>query len=220
MATSFSEIYENFLNRITDFSFLPNSYANLPAYQYYDDAYKLLKMAAGDFISDCYKDLTAYDAYSYTEYSLTGDGGTTYTLSSIPPTDETSTYVAVDDVEVEGFERDGDDIEFDVVVTEGADILVATYNIGQFAATLNWTEVNILGNLMVVPFLQQLLHNTQILTQSLFSPDWRAFSPAELANQINKALVVQESRIEKLISKYSYSQDPDELKGLWGGFDE
>jgi hypothetical protein len=220
MATPFSDIYENFLNRITDFSFLSNSYANLPAYQYYEDAYKLLKIAAGDFLSDCYKDLTDYDAYSYTEYSLTGDGGTTYTLSSIPSTDETLTYVSVDDVEVEGFERDGDDVEFDEAITEDADILVVTYNIGQFTATLNWTELNILGNMMVIPFLQQQLHNTQILTQSLFSPDWKAYSPAELANQINNALKAQELRIDKLLSKYGYGQDPDELKGLWGGFSE
>ncbi len=218
MATSFSAIYENFLGRITDFSFLSNSFANLPTYEFYDDMYKYLKMATGDFVSDCYKDLTDYDAYSYTEFSLTGDGGTTYTLSSTPPTDETSTYIEVNDEEVEGFERDGDGIEFDSTVADGADISVVTYNIGQFMSDLNSTEINILANMMVVPFLQQLLHNTQILSQNLFSPDWKAYSPAGLAKQIDAVLQTQELRIEKLLSKYSYGQNPDELRGLWGGF--
>jgi hypothetical protein len=182
--------------------------------------YKYLKIATGDFYSDCYKDLSDYDAYSYTEYSLTGDGGATYTLSSAPPTDETSTYISVDDVEVEGFERDGDDITFDTSVTVGADILVATYNVGQFTADLNWTELNILGNMMVIPFLQQQLFNTQLLVDHQYSPDFKSYSPAERMNQINNALKSQDIRIEKLLSKYAYGQDPNNLNGLWGGFSE
>ena len=220
MATPFSDVYDNFLNRITDFSFLSNSFANLPTYEFYDDMYKYLKIATGDFYSDCYKDLSDYDAYSYTEYSLTGDGGATYTLSSAPPTDETSTYISVDDVEVEGFERDGDDITFDTSVTVGADILVATYNVGQFTADLNWTELNILGNMMVIPFLQQQLFNTQLLVDHQYSPDFKSYSPAERMNQINNALKSQDIRIEKLLSKYAYGQDPNNLNGLWGGFSE
>jgi hypothetical protein len=217
LATPFSHIYENFLARITDFSFLQNSFANLPAHEYYSDMYAYLKMAIGDFISDCYKDIANHEAFSCTQFLLVGNGGAAYTLSPAPPTDETLTYVEVDGVEVEGFERDGDDLTLDDPVGEGIDILVATYKIGQFTVDLNLTEINILANMMVVPFLQRQLYNTQILSQSLYSPDWRAYSPAELAKQINEAIKLQRSQIEYILYKYSYGQNPDNLAGLRGG---
>jgi len=215
MATSFSNIYELFLLSITDDAY----FATLPSYQYYEDVFVYLKKAISTFRTACYKDLTDFTAFSSTEYTLTGDGTDSYTLSPTPPTDETSTYITVAGTETEDYIRSGASITFDSPVTNGQTIFVATFDIGEFAADLNYSEIDILAQIMVLPMLQQELHDVQKMRTSLFSPDFKVFSPAEKMKEIRNAIIEQKNYIRTLISDYQYADDPNDLEKLFGGAD-
>ena len=185
-------------------------------YQLY---YQYLSFAISYFNDDCYKNLDNIIEFDQKEYVFIGDGiKNKFVLDTAPPID-CEFYISTDLSSDYSYSYNKDTLEITITPTPPTgEVYIAGYIIGEFIEILNMKEKIILVEGMNVPYLEEKRNKEELLTQSVYSGDFRRTSQAEHIHQINISIDNQYwKNVKTLINEYSYKQDPKGLLGLGGG---
>jgi len=222
MSTLFTEIYcQNEI--IKEYSKLRNLTEN----QKYSLYFGYLKYSISYFQYDSYPDITDIIPFSQEEYYYISDGiDKDFLLSPVPSLDcefyvgyknpEDLYYTQVFDY---SFDSNTNILTInDPVIPENYEIYISGYIIGQFNETLNFLEVSILSEGMLVPWDQMNMNKDSLLNQMIYAGSSKMYSQA---NHIEKVLNVANNQyfkiVKGMISEYSYKANPNGMKGLGGG---
>jgi hypothetical protein len=214
VATSFNDIFDQFLLTIDDRRFLDNLTPDIFAVTLSKYLYRAMAMF-GDY---CYKDLTVYTATTNDSYNFTGNGvATQFTLSSTPVINS-EFYVSIDDVETEDYTYSSinNTITFSSTPTLDSEIYVGTYLIGSITADLNIQEISILARAMTIPWLEFMLLKKKHLDQIVYGKNMQVHSQANHTKENRETLETIRKKIEQDMYYYTYKQNDDELDGING----
>lgn len=216
MATLYSEIY--CLNEaiMTD-----SKISNIPSNIKFFVLSLYLDFAVAEFREYCNVNLDDRTEFEQEIYTFTGNNvDDTFNLTPAPPTGA-QYYVSIDGTELDSTEytilTSPDRIQFTSVSSNGADIYVGAYNVGEFAGNLNIDEKRILAEGMTVPFAEGYINLTKHLNQIMYGEGVNFYSQA---NHTRSNLSVKDSnykRLRQMISRYTYVNSPNSLEGLSGG---
>ena len=218
MFTTFQSIYD--LNSIiTNDSRIVGKPKNL-VYQLY---YSYLVFGISYFRKKCYQNLDDFVPFSQIEYSFIGNGSTkTFNLSPIPPTVYDGFYVSVNDVDTGityGFDPTTNIMTINPAPPLDAEIYIANYVIGQFNnVQLTLSEMVILAESCSVPYLKAFVQKSTLLSQMVYSSDFKIFSQGSHILAVSKVADEQYFKtVKSLINDYSYNENPNGVLGLGGG---
>lgn len=222
MATSFEEIY--CLNTVIK---IDQRLVDKPSYILYDLYWKYLQLSIPYFQYDCRKDLLDLVPFSLTEYSFTGDGEENmFQLDPAPENTEDIKFYITLQVDCGSTAREVVDYEWDskhnvITLTNatpapGEIINIASYNIGQFNADLNYDEKAILARAMNIPYYEEQMTNSKILNFATYGGSIKMHSQAEQLKTLTSAYQMTKRELEGDISHYTYRTAPLGLLGLGG----
>ena len=213
IATTFSDIY-NLNEAITN----DDNLNSLPDNLYYFTAYQYLLFAIAEFSSVCNQEIETHNEFEQETYDYTGDGSTNeYTLDPTPPT-SSSLYVSINDTETENYTFDSvsNIITFGSTPTSNDDIYIGAYVVGSFTVDLTINEKRILAEAMTIPYLENKINHSAQLDQMVFGTNLGIHSQANHNKTLLSIKQDQYSKINRMISDYSYRSDPDDLENLVG----
>lgn len=214
MATSFDSIYalnQNIQNNVKLKSYTDNIY--------YQKLYYWLINSIGFFSSKCYKNLNNKTDFSQELFEFEGDGiQTQFTLTPTPPSNN-ELYIDVDDNEVSKTEYSYDSVSGVVTFNTPPTgcIYVASYFIGEFSDDLSINEMVILAQAMNIGMVESSLFSDINLDQVAYS-DGASFHSQGNHNKATNTIKVDHVKMVKvMINEYTYTDSPNNLKGLSGG---
>lgn len=216
--TSYSQVYE--LNRV-----IKNDprLANLDACELNTIRFRYLQFAISYFIYDCRKDLSKRtDPYSMA-YEFEGDGmETEFILNPAPPINAECVVYLVQDgnpTELKHFNYNSElnEVIFDVPPAPGTGIIVKAFTVGSFDADLDFRELNILAEGMIVPYLEEAKNDENAMKYIISGKSLRFFSQANHLEAMNSNVGAQAYHmVASLISEYSYKGSLDNYGGVAG----
>lgn len=91
----------------------------------------------------------------------------------------------------------------------------------EFAEDLSLDEVNILGNLMLLEWIERQIYNVNLLKQSISSKDFKITSQASHLNSLENLQEKTRIKVDRLKRRYSYrkrgsSYNQPDFSGLGG----
>lgn len=214
MATSFNDIFEQFLTMVDDSRFISGMTTDVLVAQ----LSKYIDEARGIFGDYCYKNLNNYTPTQREFYDLVGDGiNDSFTLSSTPPTN-CELYVSINNVETNNYTFDSvtNKITFSSIPSLNSEIYVGAYTVGSFTDTLNIQEITILASAMQIPYLKFYLQKRLHLNQIVYGKDYGVHSQANQVKEIRETLMERKKEVEQRIMQYTYKQNDDSLDGISG----
>jgi len=190
-------------------------------YQLY---YSYLFFGISYFRKKCYQNLDDFTPFSQIEYSnFLADGAkNTFNLNPAPPTVYDGFYVSVNDIDTDityEFNASTNIITINPVPPLDAEIYIANYVIGKFNnVQLTLSEMVILSESMNVPYLKAFVNKSMLLSQMVYSSDFKIFSQGSHILAVSKVADEQYFKtVKSLINDYSYNENPNGVLGLGGG---
>jgi hypothetical protein len=96
------------------------------------------------------------------------------------------------------------------------DIYIGAYVVGSFTVDLTINEKRILAEAMTIPYLENKINHSAQLDQMVFGTNLGIHSQANHNKTLLSIKQDQYSKINRMISDYSYRSDPDDLENLVG----
>lgn len=227
MATLFTDIYlKNEIIRND------NRLKYKPTNEIYKLYYLYLQTGISMFFRVCYNNLKNHIPFSQTEYLFIANGtDNEYLLESpnAPPefckfyvgytVDKNTTYTEITENEY-SYDKYTHILTInssDKIIAENNIVYVSAYIIGEFNDTLDYDEINILVNAMNIPFLQEQENRNSLLNQMVYGGGQKLYSQGEHIKQVHSVVLDQENKVITMIKDYSFTANPNKLKGLGGG---
>lgn len=224
MSTSFLEIYKQAEIIKND-----NRIAQKPTYKIYELYYSYLKYAISYFMYDCYKDITNQIPFTDFEFFYLANGvDNQFSLITSPPPNNSNFYVGYRSDNISNYtEVSSNNYTFDSaanvltitssILPQDTEVLVAWYVIGNFIDNLNYAEISILSNGMIVPYLQEQENKNSLLNQIVYGGSTKIYSQAEHISAVHKVSETQYDKVKQMIYDYTYKANSQDYKGLSGG---
>lgn len=223
MATNFVDVYE--MNEVLKCDTRINM---KPSNQVYKLYYTYLKHALGLFGRVCYKvsskDIIKHIPFSQKEYLFKSDGiDNTLVLNPDPLTD-CNFYIGYSKdsntsyTEITQYTYDSSTKTLTIpafLVPENYLIYVSSYVTGSFTCDLDFDEILILSEGMLIPFQEEQQNRNKTLTQMVYGAQ-KMDSQANHIKAVHSVVTDQENKVNNLIVKYSYNASGNKLAGLGG----
>jgi len=214
MATQFDNIYKQYFE-LTDDLDIKKVYTVDMAYKVLWDYLQYSISIFGDF---CYKNLNNYTPFQRTIYNLIGDGiSNKFALNPLPPVG-CDFYITDKEIETSdySFNSTTNEINFNIIPLLDNPIYIVGYSIGEFVEDLNLQEVNILAELMTLPFKKNKLNKTILLNQLVYGKDFTGFSASAHIKEVRSTIEYDEKNLMKRIKSYSWKQNKNNIDILHG----
>ncbi len=213
MATSFDDIFDQFLLIIDDSRFINNLTSDILAVT----LSKYLDRARAIFADYCYKDLTDYTATDNETYEFDIDGTTDdFVLSPAPPS-SSEFYISIDDVETEDYTFNSANNTITLSSTPlNSELYIGAYKTGNFTDTLNIQEITLLARAMTIPWLEYMLLKKKHLDQIVYGKNMMVHSQANHTQTNKEVLELIKNNLMQDIIYYTYKQNDDTLDGING----
>ena len=214
MATQFDDLYKQYFE-LTDDSDIKKVYTTDMAYKVLWDYLQYSISIFGDF---CFKNLYNYTPFQRLIYNFTGDGLTkNFILNPIPPIG-CDFFVSEDLIETTdySFNISTNEIVFNIAPLVDIPIYIGGYIIGEFVDNLNIQEVNILAELMTIPFKKNKLNKTILLNQMVYSKDYSGFAQSMHIKEVRSTIEYDEKNLMRRIKSYCWKQNKNNIDILHG----
>ena len=214
MATKFDDLYKQYFE-LTDDLDIKKVYTTDMSYKVLWDYLQYSISIFGDF---CFKNLYNYTPFQRLTYNFIGDGITkSFILNPIPPVG-CDFFISEDLLESDDYSFNSitNEIDFSVAPLKDVPIYMASYIIGEFVDDLNVQEINLLAELMTIPFKKNKLNKTILLNQLVYSSDFSTFSPSAHIKEVRNTIEYDEKNLMKRIKSYCWKQNKNNIDILHG----
>lgn len=224
MGTLFTDVYSQ-AELIKNDNRLKLKPSNMVYKLYYD----YLKYSIGLFQRDCYKDLKNHIPFTQNEYMFIVNGiDNQFSIANPIPLTSGKWYVGYSpDNNTAYVEITSDKYTIDFnnniltinlpIITANSIVYVSNYNAGEFVDDLDYDEILILSEGILIPYLKEQQNRNSLLTHMVYAGSMKASSQGEHIKQIHTVVKDQESLVRLMIKEYSYSANPQNLIKLGGG---
>lgn len=214
MATSLSNLQSRFLRKITDYAFDDMSVANRNS-----TLYGYIESCIPKFYQ-CSSSLSVVEPDGESEYFSANGTSVTFVFSSTPtPSGDYEVIVTVTGVEQTEvtdytYASATKTITFVTAPVSGSDnVMIEWEAYGQFSAALTTLEEEILANMMVLEWISEKVHHSDLLEQTLGTRDFQLYSQANHLKELRELEDKIERKVDKLIVNYTYyGGDLEELR--------
>lgn len=205
MATLFDRVYKQYfkLTNDTDIKSKNTNYGYKTLYDYLEYSMSLF----GDY---CYKNLNDLIPFSEIEYEFVGDGiSTEFTLNPVPDANS-ELFITINNDSSNitySYDNVNNKITLNSAPTNGADIYVSAYTIGQFNNDLNVQEINLLAEGMTIPFKKNKLNSSLLMNNLVYGKDYSPHSPANHIKEVRTTIESDEESLKQKIMMYMWKQN-------------